>query len=463
MKRMMCLLLIILCMVVSAASSSAFTLQRSRVYQSADDSGAYEIRIDGQHAEITKYLTGSFSVGLNLSHTICAACAYHGKAVLFCPDDHNNQLIIYVYDLATDYLDSFAVYGMKLLDNTDFGCDDSAIYIENYRDSCELLAYSYSGNLLDRYRFNSEINAVCGAYDSGTYIVSGNELNIIRSGSVHAVTGGEVHAPLFPADFGMIASAYGQVYRLDGDRIASSFSVETDYKAVSACVIGHTLYYPCGNTIDGYDLDTGEKTSYYTLNENASLLYADADRIVAVGDSSFITIYRDDFISLKPPVSDDGNNEDNAIYTPGSHRSESNEPHNEAPDTISSDSYQVDHDRYRITGISPGTTVAGFLSHMHYNGYTAAVYRDGSQKTGGNVGTAMTVVFSSDHGSITFELGVTGDLTGEGNLNSRDLNLLLDYMIGAADFNGVYMDAADLDTNGTVDIADAALMKRRIG
>ena len=280
MKRMMCLLLIILCMVISAASSSAFTLQRSRIYQSADDSGAYKIRIDGQHAEITKYLTGSFSVGLNLSHTICAACAYHGKAVLFCPDDHNNQLIIYVYDLATDYLDSFAVYGMKLLDNTDFGCDDSAIYIENYRDSRELLAYSYSGNLLDRYRFNSEINAVCGAYDSGTYIVSGNELNIIRSGSVHVVTGGEVHAPLFPADFGMIASAYGQVYRLDGDRIASSFSVETDYKAVSACVIGHTLYYPCGNTIDGYDLDTGEKTSYYTLNENASLLYADADRIV---------------------------------------------------------------------------------------------------------------------------------------------------------------------------------------
>ena len=97
---------------------------------------------------------------------------------------------------------------------------------------------------------------------------------------------------------------------------------------------------------------------------------------------------------------------------------------------------------------------------MRYDDRSVALYRDGDLKTSGNVGTAMTAVFSSDSGSVTFELSVNGDLTGEGNCNSRDVYTLLDYLIGAADFNGVYSLAADLSGDGTVDAVDAAMMKR---
>lgn len=459
MKRYLCMLLIIVSIAVSAFSSSAFAAQSSNVYLSSDDTGAYVIRFGGKHADITKYASYSESVELDLSHSICAVCAYRDKAVLFCPDYNNNQLIVYVYKLSSDYLDSFAIYGMKLLGNTDFGCDDSAVYLENYRDSRELLTYSYSGVLISRYRFDCEINALCGSFDGGAYVVSGNSLYFASSDGVRAVSGGEVGYPLFPAGHSVLASAAGQIYRLDGDSIMNTFSVDTDHKAASACMNGDLLFYPCDGTVYGYDPDTGEKVCYYSLNGNAELIYSVSDRVAVVGDSSFFTIGRDDFTYLKQPE----NNDDNAdIRSPGSRQISGNNAYNDAVYEISSDEYRVDSERFRITGISPETTVAGFLSNMRYSGYSASVYRDGSQKKSGNAGTAMTVVFSRDNGSITFELGVTGDLTGEGNMNSRDLNTLMDYLIGAADFNGVYADAADLDDSGSVDIADAALMKRKI-
>ena len=74
----------------------------------------------------------------------------------------------------------------------------------------------------------------------------------------------------------------------------------------------------------------------------------------------------------------------------------------------------------------------------------------------------MTAVFSSGGNEFTFELSVNGDLTGEGNSNSRDVNLLLDYLIGAAYFNGVYTVAADLSNDGRIDAVDVALMKRTL-
>ena len=99
---------------------------------------------------------------------------------------------------------------------------------------------------------------------------------------------------------------------------------------------------------------------------------------------------------------------------------------------------------------------------MRCDGYTLTLYRDNTLKKSGNVGTAMTAVFSSDKSNYTYELAVTGDITGEGNRNSRDMNTLLDYLCGAADFNGVYTVAADVNHDNKVDICDAAELKSMI-
>lgn len=463
MKRILSLLLVIFCIPGFSLSFSAFTTQSSGVCQCADDTGAYAVRFSGKRADITRYASRSYDYWVEVSDTICAACAYRGKVVLFCPDYNNNRLIVYVYYMDDDVLDSFGVSGAKLLNGTDFACDDTAIYLENYRDNSELLAYSYSGAPLDRYRFDYEITALCGGYHSGMAAVSGESLYQLEANGFSKVGGASVCAPLFSAESDVLVSACGQAYLLDGKRITDTFSVDTDHHAWSACVIGDTLYYPCGDTVYGYELDSGEKTCYYRTNGAAKLLYADSNCVTAVGDSLYINIGRDDFTRLNLTDHSSASASGNIVSGSGNPNPSARGSSAGAASGISSDVYHIDWERYCIDGIPPGTSAAAFLSHMRYSGYTASLYRDGALKKSGNTGTAMTAVFESDNESVAFELAVDGDLTGEGNRNARDLNVLLDYLIGSTDFNGVYEIAADLSGDGTVDVTDAALLKRKIG
>lgn len=459
MKRFLCMLLAAILLVAVVLSSSAFTLQSSRTYQSADNSGAYNISFSGSHADIYRYSSDTFSVGLNLSYKISGVCAYHEKVVMFCDDTPNNQLIVYIYYLDTDMLDSFAIYGARLYNDTDFCCDDNAVYIENHRDNAEMIAYSYTGNLISRYRFVQRITSMCSGYDSGVCAVADNTIYRLSAGSFTAVSGAEVEPPLFPASSDIFVSEYGHVYVLNGNRITASFSVESRFGTVSACVIDGRLYHPCGSSVNGYDIESGEKVSSYRLSFEASLLYTDGGSMIAVGSNTYTAVSPGDFIELNhpdDPADHDGNNDFS-----GSYHSENGKNTDDAElSAISSDVYTVDYGRYYISGISPETTVSRFKDNMDYDGWSVALYRDGDLKTSGHVGTAMTAVFTSGSGSVTFELSVNGDLTGEGNCNSRDVYVLLDYLIGAADFNGVYTISADLSGDSKVDAVDAAMIKR---
>lgn len=454
MKRIACAVLSVLFIILAALSATAFTMQSSRSFSCADSSGAYVVSISGVHVDIVRYASQTYSAGVNLSYPISAVCANHGKVVFFCDDSDNNQLIVYVYDCGSDTLDSFAIYGARLYSSTDFACDSNAIYLENHRDSHELKAYSYSGSLMNTYRFSDEITSVFGGNRSGVYAVGGDTLYSLSGNGFTAVNGALVETPLFPADSDIIASVYGDVFLLDGSSITDTFTVDADYHAASACVIDGTLYYPCGNTINAYDTNTGEKVGYYKCADSVSMLYAAESNILAVSDTSCTAVGTNAFTSLRR--SDSPSYQDYSSDTP-INKSDSNSIGSVSK--ITSEVYQIDDRHYRISGISPETTVAQFKRNMHYDGYTLTIYRDNAEKSGGNVGTAMTAVFTAGNSSITYELAVDGDLTGEGSRNSRDLTILMDYLIDAADFNGVYEIAADLSGDGMVDVTDLALLK----
>ena len=454
MKRIACAVLSVLFIILAALSATAFTMQSSRSFSCADSSGAYVVSISGVHVDIVRYASQTYSAGVDLSYRISAVCASHGKVVFFCDDSDNNQLIVYVYDCGSDTLDSFAVYGAKLYGSTDFACDTNAIYLENHRDSHELKAYSYSGSLMNTYRFSDEITSVFGGNRSGVYAVGGDTLYSLSGNGFTAVNGASVETPMFPADSDIIASVYGDVYLLDGNSITDTLTVESDYHAASACVIDGILYYPCGNTINAYDTDTGDKVGYYKCSDSVKLVYAAENNILAVSNTSCTAVSTNAFTSLRNP--DTLLDRDVSPDTP-INKFDSND--GISVSKISSEVYQVDDQHYWISGISPETTVAQFKRNMRYDGYSLTIYRDNTEKSGGNVGTAMTAVFTAGNSSITYELAVDGDLTGEGSRNSRDLTLLMDYLIGAADFNGVYEIAADLSGDGMVDVTDLALLK----
>lgn len=469
MKRILSVCLAIICVICACFSASAFTPQNPRTYQSADDTGIYSIRFNGSHADITRYSSSTLNASVDVESSIRAVCAYRGKIVLFCENSSKKQLTVFVYYLDTDFLEGFVINNTLLSENTDFACDNGAIYIENYLDNRELTAFSYTGSYLGKHRFDREITALCGGYHSGIYAVSGDTLFSLSSDRFMSISGASVETSLFPADQHVFVSGFGSVYIIDGDRVTYAFSVDSDRRTSSACVIGHTLYVPCGNMVNAYDLDSGEKIAYYRSSFLNKSVYADGNMIIAVGDNDCISANDADFISLdEPDDTDHGANWNNTPEDPVNERSDSNYSREDSYNNsatqyqISSNVYQVDSDRFYISGISPQTTVASFKKNLNYDGYTIAVYRNSTIRKSGNVGTAMTAVFTSDEFIYTYELAVTGDITGEGSRNSRDLNVLMDYLIGSGSFNGAYTIAVDLNSDGKVDVCDLAILKSSI-
>lgn len=76
--------------------------------------------------------------------------------------------------------------------------------------------------------------------------------------------------------------------------------------------------------------------------------------------------------------------------------------------------------------------------------------QDGSFVTEGRLGTGMTASFKG----MVYKIVVYGDLTGEGNVNSRDMKALMEHLSGKAPLSGIYFTAADLDKDGCLTTMD---------
>lgn len=107
-----------------------------------------------------------------------------------------------------------------------------------------------------------------------------------------------------------------------------------------------------------------------------------------------------------------------------------------------------------IYGIYSGETVADLKNKTSAEN----VYKsDGTIAKSGKLKTGFTAVIDSK----TYTIAVCGDVTGEGNVNSKDVTLLQKYLCNNAELNGAYLKAADFDLDGKVDNRDLVLISRQ--
>lgn len=105
--------------------------------------------------------------------------------------------------------------------------------------------------------------------------------------------------------------------------------------------------------------------------------------------------------------------------------------------------------------ISAGTTFAKLYKALGIaRDELSVVKTDGSTVNSGKLGTGMTAAYNN----ARFYLIIFGDLTGEGNINSRDLKLLMKHLTGEALLSEVYAEAADLDKDGTLTTKDLLML-----
>lgn len=101
--------------------------------------------------------------------------------------------------------------------------------------------------------------------------------------------------------------------------------------------------------------------------------------------------------------------------------------------------------------ILQGTTFAKLYKELGIDKSQLTITKsDGSNITTGKLGTGMTAEFSGK----TYTVVIPGDLTGEGNLNSRDLKALMKHLSGEVLLKGAFYKAADTYNDSQINTKD---------
>ena len=250
----------------------------------------------------------------------------------------------------------------------------------------------------------------------------------------------------------------GEIY-CDSSGGVFRFSEEKGFERL--CATGHAntvycqgnLYALDGNSLLRFGMDGKQTGVYKALPGNADTLLASGNSLAVYGGGELVPIDRggfastDDEVKISEPTGDGGEGSDQSST--------------DKKEGLNSSRYDI-RGGY-IFGVDQGTTVAALKKELDYSGELA--FRDyrGRALTSGRIGTGAEVLHYPD-GSLdgTYTIVVTGDLTGEGNINTSDLTAMVKQLSGEKRLEEAGIYAADINADSAVDIRDLYILHRDV-
>jgi len=110
--------------------------------------------------------------------------------------------------------------------------------------------------------------------------------------------------------------------------------------------------------------------------------------------------------------------------------------------------------------LGAGNSVDSITTLIHKTAATAKVNISGKTKGNLATGDVITIVNGSD--TLTYNVVIKGDPTGDGNINIQDLLRVQKYILGYADLSGSYEKAGDTNQDGVVNIVDLLRVQKHI-
>ncbi|MBQ3418012.1 MAG: dockerin type I repeat-containing protein [Ruminococcus sp.] len=435
---------VIFCGMISAFAyqytSYSFSPDGSKVF--CDDSGAYIASANSNQLYIEKTAPQSFSRTLTLPYTISDYQISLNQATAVCIDELNHQTVIFFYDIDSDILDSFSIASYINRTNMGYAANSSGVYLCDSNSPNIVNRYSYTGKREYFYEFPTSVSCITQDYSGNIYVVSGNCLYRLDSASLVSFSGDTVDQNVRFLSGDMLIDLSGWILSISSGTALRLFRVED--AGCFGAVIGDRCYLAAGNTVYRYDL-SGNRTGFCELNASVISLCSVSDSIPAFTAENGIR------------MNDLSDSDFTAILTAGDNNGSLNDRAENTAGGITSDVYRIDYEHMMIYDISPKTTTSAFKSNINYGGYGLTLYQDTAIRKSGNLATAMTAEFYSQD-FLRFELCINGDITGEGNVNTKDRNALMDYLLGSWSLSGAYLYSADLNFDGTIDLLDLVLL-----
>ncbi len=108
-------------------------------------------------------------------------------------------------------------------------------------------------------------------------------------------------------------------------------------------------------------------------------------------------------------------------------------------------------------------TISKVKDNLNLSGYSIEFKNYvGKAITSGKLGTGSVAIFSKDGKTAEFIFIVKGDITGEGNANSRDVDCMYNHIFGKSSLSEINSKAADINNDGVVDTLDLLLLSKMV-
>ena len=307
-------------------------------------------------------------------------------------------------------------------------------------DGYEMNKYNAFGNIIMLFHDKSS-NDVFAVSNNGVFNITAG---FIKISSV--VPDGE-----FIINERLCTDSAGNVFEFDP---LAGFNKILDLDYDMLCPTNEYVYGVIGKTV--YQLDNnGDKISYINLSvkpdrllsSKNNLAYIFNNRITIIKTSDMKEIRKTDESSI-PPVSE-----------PVVSRPAEESMHEISKSEVVADKdYGISSDYLEISNgfifMEHKMTLAELKKSINYNDNELIVRNhNGKVVTSGNVGSNWQLIFSGKT-EKTFYTVLPGDITGEGNVNSRDIKSLSDYLIDDTELSPPFLYAADTDGNGVINLMD---------
>ncbi len=458
--KLLCIIAIVLCLILSfPMNANGYNYYTYNNYSAFSDvrllknndeiflvaKNKNEIRIEAVYPD-------KYNIELTFDYDVYSYNLFESTLVATCPEQSTKQTTVYLYDINSDYFTSFAISNANNIQFSQICYCNPYIYISD--DNGLVYKYSSYGKLIKTFDIHHDTvhlgynlsNEVYAFTNNGVFKIGDSALEIYR---------GNIDTPVQFVSNKLFVDDSGYYYEIIQNKVVKLTNFKSSVYYPSGCSINNHIFITDNNTIYAVDKDTNKTDKCIQLPTFIEELHTIDSTIIALtyenGCPVVSVIEYESMLTCKRD-----NNSNSEI-----NNSTSNNANNDT--TINSKVYTIDNKRQVILDIPYGTTVGEFKRNMSYEGFDIQFTRyDGKIIKSGNVGTATIVRFYNDDYFVEYELSVTGDLTGEGNVNSRDKEMLFSYLLDEVSFTGVFLDSADIHKTDRIDVADMVLLLRLI-
>lgn len=428
MKQGLKILLVIIIFVLIALGSvytSNSTTVNAEIF--SGESGLFLARYSGKNIFIAKATPDNISYTYTLPENIIDSCVVNGKAYILT-ENTSRKNSVYIYTASDGNLKSYLnIQNIKVNASSKICADkNGGVYIKT--SSGSIMIYEKSGKLIktvsDRFIDLIPFQNYTLAYnDKNIYIISQSDIKIYKNPS---------KLQLYKISDNYIADTQGRIYKFN-----NGFTLKADlgYNGLYHTAVTEKFYI-CfsGNYLTAYTKSDLKEVSKIRINKNIDAVYPYKNKIAVITEGS--DNYSVSVISENQFQNSSADGLKNA-------------------DSIKLDKYT--HTKKYIF-INLGTTIADFKSNITYNGFTI----DFPNRRSGKLKTGNTVRFTKDSAVIEYTFIVKGDVTGDGNVNSRDENAMFNHLLGESKLTGIKKLAGDINRDNKISNADLVLLSKII-